>query len=110
MFTQNLKGFSNLAGKVTGIFKKGDAKEGQAEGQGQGQDEEFTHVMDQALMTACTRAYQSTEPGENNTQYLTISTNKFHCNSQLLTSLNSSKSSWIHWLSNTFLMLFNRLK
>ena len=56
MFTQNLKGFSNLAGKVTGIFKKGDAKEGQAEGQGQGQDEEFTHVMDQALMTSCTRA------------------------------------------------------
>ena len=58
MFTQNLKGFSNLAGKVTGIFRKGDAKEGQgqAEGQGQGQDEEFTHVMDHALMTSCMRA------------------------------------------------------
>ena len=56
MFTQNLKGFSNLAGKVTSVFRKGDAKEGQAEGQDQGQDEEFTHVMDQALMTSCTRA------------------------------------------------------
>ena len=58
MFTQNIKGFSNLAGKVTGIFRKGDAKEGQAEGQGQGQDEEFTHVMDQALMTSCTTAFK----------------------------------------------------
>ena len=59
MFTQNIKGFSHLAGKVTGIFRKGDAKEGQgqAEGQGQGQDEEFTHVMDQALMKSCTTAF-----------------------------------------------------
>ena len=62
MFTQNIKGFSNLAGKVTGIFRKGDAKEGQGQaegqGQGQGQDEEFTHVMDQALMTSCTTAFK----------------------------------------------------
>ena len=56
--TQNLKGIGNLATKVGKVFTGGDpqANQGQGQPEGQGQVEDFVHVMDNALMTSCSKA------------------------------------------------------